>query len=186
MKGMAKAFIVEEHPIPTLQEARAMVALAQAKADEQLRTTLDEELERWLFGSEEEEAAEAEKEEEEAPIIREAPSLRKHVGAFDKGCHKAQITAMTRAALAKAIAKEQKISKTLAHKIISSIAEIGRKEVTSTGIFVLPGIVMVKREEKPATKACKKCIFGKMCDVKARPASTIVKPFPVSALKKSV
>ena len=45
---------------------------------------------------------------------------------------------------------------------------------------------MVKTRLKPATKAGKKEIFGKMCVVKAKPAKTIVKAFPVSALKKSI
>merc|ERR1712187_518844 len=93
---------------------------------------------------------------------------------------------MTKSAMAKAIAEEHEIKQGVAAKIISSLAEIGTKEVTSTGKFVFPGFVMVKTRVKPATKACKKEIFGKMCDVKVKPARTIVKAFPVSALKKSV
>ena len=93
---------------------------------------------------------------------------------------------MTKSAMAKAIAEEHEIKQGVAAKIISSLAEIGTKEVTSTGKFTFPGLVMVKTRVKPATKACKKEMFGKMCDVKARPARTIVKAYPVSALKKSV
>ena len=93
---------------------------------------------------------------------------------------------MTKSAIAKAIAEEHEIKQGVAAKIISSLAEIGTKEVTSTGKFTFPGLVMVKTRVKPATKACKKEIFGKMCDVKARPARTIVKAYPVSAMKKSV
>merc|ERR1712151_134222 len=99
---------------------------------------------------------------------------------------KGPIKAMTKGALAKAIAEEHEIKATAAAKIISSLAEIGTKEVTTTGKFVIPGLVMVKTRVKKATKACKKEIFGKMCDVKAKPAKTVVKAFPVSALKKSV
>ena len=93
---------------------------------------------------------------------------------------------MTKGALAKAIAEEYEIKQGVAAKIISSLAEIGTKEVSSAGKFTFPGFVTVKTRVKPATKACKKEIFGKMCDVKARPARTIVKAYPVSALKKSV
>ena len=93
---------------------------------------------------------------------------------------------MTKSAMAKAIAEEHEIKQGVAAKIISSLAEIGTKEVTSTGKFTFPGLVMVKTRVKPATKACKKEMFGKMCDVKARPARTIVKAYPVSALKKSI
>ena len=48
------------------------------------------------------------------------------------------------------------------------------------------GLCKIKTRVKPATKACQKEIFGKMQTVKAKPARTIVKAFPVAALKKSV
>merc|ERR1712190_485424 len=99
---------------------------------------------------------------------------------------KGPIKVMTKSAMAKALAEEHEIKASVASKIISSLAEIGTKEVTGTGKFTFPGLVMIKTRKKPATKACKKEIFGKMCDVKARPARTVVKAFPVSALKKSV
>merc|ERR1712050_172491 len=96
------------------------------------------------------------------------------------------VKAMTKSAMAKAIAEEHEIKAGVAAKIISSLAEIGTKEVTGTGKFTFPGLVMIKTRKKPATKARKKEVFGKMCDIKARPARTVVKAFPVSALKKSV
>merc|ERR1712019_152669 len=99
---------------------------------------------------------------------------------------KAPVKAMTKGAMAKALAAEHEIKASVASSIINSLAEIGTKEVTATGKFTIPGLVMIKTRVKPATKACKKEIFGKMCDVKARPARTVVKAFPVSALKKSV
>ena len=45
---------------------------------------------------------------------------------------------------------------------------------------------MVKTRLKPATKAGKREVFGKVMMVKAKPARTVVKAFPVSALKKCV
>ena len=45
---------------------------------------------------------------------------------------------------------------------------------------------MLKTRFKPATKACVKNIFGKETKVKAQPAKTIVKAFPVAALKKQI
>merc|ERR1712187_427358 len=99
---------------------------------------------------------------------------------------KAPAKAMTKGAIAKAVAEENEIKASAVAKIISSLADIGTKEVTSTGKFTFPGLVTIKTRRKPATKACKKEVFGKMCDVKARPARTIVKAFPVAALKKSV
>merc|ERR1712046_323048 len=99
---------------------------------------------------------------------------------------KAPAKVMTKGALAKAIAADHEIKATAATAIINSLAEIGTKEVTVSGKFVFPGLVMIKTRVKPATKACKKESFGKMCDVKAKPARTVVKAFPTAALKKSV
>ena len=39
---------------------------------------------------------------------------------------------------------------------------------------------------KPATKACVRNIFGKETKVKAKPAKTVVKAYPVAALKKQI
>merc|ERR1712151_1242651 len=59
-------------------------------------------------------------------------------------------------------------------------------EVKKVGKCTIPGLCMIKTRLKPATKAGKKEIFGKLVMVKAKPAKTIVKAFAVAALKKSV
>merc|ERR1712070_431071 len=99
---------------------------------------------------------------------------------------KAAGKAMIKGAIAEAIATEFEIKKNVAGKIVASLAELGAKEVKKSGIFTFPGLCRIKTRVKPATKACNKEIFGKMCAVKARPARTIVKAFPVAALKQSV
>jgi hypothetical protein len=45
---------------------------------------------------------------------------------------------------------------------------------------------MLKTRVKPATKAGKREMFGKTVVVKAKPAKTVVKAFPVAAIKKSI
>ena len=45
---------------------------------------------------------------------------------------------------------------------------------------------MIKTRLKPATKAGKREMFGKVVVVKAKPAKTVVKAFPVAALKAVV
>jgi len=45
---------------------------------------------------------------------------------------------------------------------------------------------MIKTRLKPARKAGIRMAFGKEFRVKAAPAKTIVKAFPVAALKKSI
>merc|ERR1712232_447217 len=93
---------------------------------------------------------------------------------------------LTKGLIAKQIAEECELKANTAGKMIASIAAIATKEVQKNGIFTFPGLCRIKTRQKPATKACKKEIFGKMQMVKAKPARTIVKAFPVAALKKSV
>ena len=94
--------------------------------------------------------------------------------------------ALTKGAIAKTIAEEFTLKQNVAGQIISSLSDLAAKEVKTTGKFVFPGFCMVKTRVKPATKACEREIFGKLTQVKAKPARTIVKAFPVSALKKSI
>merc|ERR1711879_539854 len=94
--------------------------------------------------------------------------------------------AMTKSGIAKSIAEEFELKQNVAGQIISSLADIAAKEVKTNGKFTFPGFCMVKTRTKPATKACEKEMFGKTVTGKARPARTIVKAFPVSALKKSI
>merc|ERR1719343_1475785 len=93
---------------------------------------------------------------------------------------------MTKGAIAQSLAAEFEIKQNVAGKIIASLADIAAKEVKKNGIFTFPGFCRVKTRVKPATKACKKEIFGEMRVVKAKPARTIVKAYPVAALKKSI
>merc|ERR1711933_4098 len=79
-----------------------------------------------------------------------------------------------------------KTMKAVCAKLIGSLAEIATQEVTKTGVFAIPGLFKLKTRTKPATKAGKKEIFGKVVMVKARPARKIVKAFPLAALKKSI
>merc|ERR1719275_511480 len=93
---------------------------------------------------------------------------------------------MTKGAIAQALADACELKKTQCTKVLDSLADVGTKEVAKAGIFTIPGLCRIKTRVKPATKAGKKEIFGKMCMVKARPARTIVKAFAVAALKASV
>ena len=61
-----------------------------------------------------------------------------------------------------AIAAETELKNSTASKIINSLAELITKEVKSTGKITIPGVVMIKTRFKPATKADKKEIFGKL------------------------
>merc|ERR1711872_259458 len=93
--------------------------------------------------------------------------------------------AMPKSGIADFIATAAEIKKSQASKALAALGDLASKEVKK-GKFVIPGICMVKTRLKPATKAGKREVFGKVVMVKAKPARTIVKAFPVSALKKVV
>merc|ERR1739842_62099 len=99
---------------------------------------------------------------------------------------KAGAKPLTKGGLALALSGASEIKPKECKKIIEGLAEIGTKEVKNTGKFIIPGLCMIKTRVKPATKAGKREIFGKMTVVKAKPARTVVKAFPVSVLKKTV
>merc|ERR1712170_148724 len=92
---------------------------------------------------------------------------------------------MTKTKLCAAIEGSTSVKKSDVKKVLESLAEVAAKEVKK-GKFTIPGVAMVKTRVKPATKAGKKEIFGKLVMVKAKPAKTVVKAFPVAALKKAV
>merc|ERR1712061_15361 len=93
---------------------------------------------------------------------------------------------MTKGAIAEALATSCELKKSVCSKFIDSLAEIATKEVGKTGLFSLPGLCRLKTRTKPATKAGKREVFGKVVMVKTKPARKIVKAFPAAALKKSV
>merc|ERR1711872_843753 len=93
---------------------------------------------------------------------------------------------ISKGAIAECLADATEIKKSACSKMLNTLAEVAAKEIKSTGKFTIPGVCMVKTRLKPATKAGKREVFGKLVMVKARPARTVVKAFPVSALKKVV
>merc|ERR1712113_972629 len=84
-----------------------------------------------------------------------------------------------------ALETKSAVKKSDCKKVLESLAEVAAKEVKK-GKFIIPGVVMVKTRLKPATKAGKREVFGKVMMVKAKPAKTVVKAFAVAALKKAV
>merc|ERR1719482_968233 len=94
--------------------------------------------------------------------------------------------AMTKGELLKAIATEHGLKTKDCSNILNSLVTVAAKEVKKTGVFTIPGLCRIKTRTKPATKACTKIIFGKETKVKAKPAKTVVKAFPVAALKKQI
>merc|ERR1711862_481483 len=93
---------------------------------------------------------------------------------------------MSKGALLKTIATEQGFKAKTCSQVINSFVTIATKEVKKTGIFTIPGLCRIKTRTKPATKAGVRNIFGNEVKVKAKPAKTVVKAFPVAALKAQI
>merc|ERR1712110_826273 len=80
---------------------------------------------------------------------------------------------MTKGGLARALSEATEIRKSARAKAVTTLAEIAAKEVKRAGKFVPPSLCMVKTRLKPATKAGKREVFGKVVMVKAKPARTV-------------
>merc|ERR1719157_91241 len=94
--------------------------------------------------------------------------------------------AMSKGAIADALATACETKRADMTKALDALVAVIHKEVKSTGKFKIPGVCMIKTRHKPATKAGKRICFGQEMKVKAKPARTIVKAFPVADLKKAV
>ena len=99
---------------------------------------------------------------------------------------KAGNKAMTKGALTKAIATQHEMKVKACSELLNSFVEIASSEVKKNGIFTIPGLCRIKTRVKPATKAGVRMMFGQETKVKAKPAKTVVKAYPVAALKKQI
>merc|ERR1711933_446380 len=99
---------------------------------------------------------------------------------------KAAAKALSKGGLADAISAETEMKKKECMQVLDSLASVVTKEVKKTGKVTIPGLCMIKTRLKPAQKAGKREIFGKVVVVKAKPAKTIVKAYCVAALEKSI
>merc|ERR1712084_160908 len=94
--------------------------------------------------------------------------------------------AMGKGALAEALAEGTELKKSECTKVLDNLAQVVAKEVKKTGKVTIPGVAMIKTRVKPATKAGKREMFGKVVMVAAKPAKTVVKAYPVAAIKKAI
>merc|ERR1712060_312559 len=94
--------------------------------------------------------------------------------------------ALSKSGIAGALAEATELKPAVCKKMLETLAEVATKEVKGNGKFTIPGLCMLKTRKKPATKAGKREVFGKVMMVKAKPAKTVVKAYCVAALKKSI
>merc|ERR1719300_120928 len=96
-----------------------------------------------------------------------------------KAMKKSGAKPLTKGGLAETVSSETELKKSDCVKVINSLASVAAQQVKKAGKFVVPGLCMVKTRLKPATKAGKREVFGKVVMVKAKPAKTVVKAYPV-------
>merc|ERR550537_914331 len=99
---------------------------------------------------------------------------------------KAGVKSISKGAIADALAAACETKRSVMTAALDTLAEIAGKEIKSTGKFTIPGVCMIKTKRKAATKAGKRIMFGQEMKVKAKPARTVVKAFPVAAIKQVV
>merc|ERR1719217_966306 len=99
---------------------------------------------------------------------------------------KAAVRSLPKGGIADALATACEMKKSDCSKVLDALADVGSAQVKSAGKFVIPGLVMIKTRRKKASKAGKRLMFGKEVKVAAKPAKTVVKAFPRSALKQLI
>merc|ERR1711878_197889 len=108
------------------------------------------------------------------------------VAAKARGKAAPKAKAMTKSGIIEALVASTELKKADVRKTLDALNGVATKGVKEAGKFTLPGLCMIKTRLKPATKAGKREVFGKVVMVKAKPASTVVKGYVVAALKKAV
>merc|ERR1711920_647074 len=94
--------------------------------------------------------------------------------------------AMSKSGIVAALIEGTEVKASVGKQLLENLATWATKEVKGTDKFTIPGLCMLKTRTKPATKAGKREVFGKVMMVKAKPAKTIIKAYCVAALKKSI
>merc|ERR1712198_705581 len=109
---------------------------------------------------------------------------KKAMKGSSKGMKSGQ--ALSKGALAQVVADETELKKSEVTKVLNSLAGVAAEQVKKVGKCTIPGVCLVKTRVKPATKAGKREMFGKVVVVQAMKARTVVKAFPVAALKQAI
>merc|ERR1711920_584111 len=89
--------------------------------------------------------------------------------------------AMSKSGIVAALIEGTEVKASMGKQLLDNLAAVATKEVKGTGKFTIPGLCMLKLKNKPATKAGKREVFGKVVMVKAKPASKVVKAYCVAA-----
>ncbi len=98
---------------------------------------------------------------------------------------------MTKSSVYQEVANSTNLSRKQVSEVFDALAQLIKRELgkKGPGTFTIPGLLKLKLRKRPATKAGKRpnpFKPGEMMDVKARPASNVVKALPLKSLKEMV
>ena len=75
------------------------------------------------------------------------------------------------------------VSEKVVLEVLRTQQNLVEEALVMNGKVVVPGLVMIKLRQMKATPPMTKNMFGKIVQVKAKPAKKIVKAFPAKQLK---
>ena len=98
---------------------------------------------------------------------------------------------LSKSAVYQEVASATNLTRKQVSEVFEALGQLIKKELgkKGSGVFTIPGLLKLKLRKRPATKAGKRpnpFKPGEMMEVKARPASNIVKALPLKSLKEMV
>ena len=95
---------------------------------------------------------------------------------------------LSKSALIQTLADKTELARKDIKGILESLGSLGQTELKKNGLFVVPGLVRMVVQKKPATKARKGInpFTGEPAVFKAKPARKVIKARPVKAAKDAI
>ena len=99
-----------------------------------------------------------------------------------------KVKAATKSAMFQQLSEKTGLTRKQVTNVFDELTNYIKEQISKKGpgIFTLPGLLKIKRVEKPATKARqgRNPQTGEMITIKAKPKRTVVKALPLKALKE--
>lgn len=95
---------------------------------------------------------------------------------------------LSKSALIQSLSDKTELPRKDVKGILETLGTLGQQELKKNGLFVVPGLVRMVVQKKPATKARKGTnpFTGEPTVFKAKPARKVIKARPVKAAKDSI
>lgn len=95
---------------------------------------------------------------------------------------------LSKSALIQSLADKTELARKDVKGILETLGSLGLQELKKNGLFVVPGLVRMLVQKKPATKARKGVnpFTGEPAVFKAKPARKVIKARPVKAAKDAI